>query len=601
VKKVFLDAETYYDPKEGYDLKSMSMTAYIMDPRFKVHGFGVQEEGKQLTWVSANDVPKFVASVDWPNTSVVAHNVKFDGAILAWKYSVKPHSWIDTKAMAKAVLGTTIQSVSLTSCASYLGLPPKGEMKTAGLLELDSYTEAELSTYCLRDTEICEKLFHKLEPKFPASQYELMDWTARCFIEPMLAVDKSIAEQVAQELEKEQDELIRRTGVDRSVFASNPQFASLLESKGFTVPKKLSPRTGKRIPALAMGDTEFLDLTGQADGELKLLCQARIAAKQTMEKKRAEKLAGVGALYPFDIEFSGARQTHRFSGGSGAGGNPQNFPRESKLRAAIKAPEGFKVVVADFASIELRVSAYLAQEEKMIAGIEADRDLYCDFGTEFYGRTITKEDKDERKYSKAAMLGLGYGMGPEKFQKTVKVQTGQNVSFDTAQNTVWLYRDYFPAVPALWKRCESLFPAMQNGFKVQIGPITTGRNCLILPSGLRLQYPGLQKNGREWAYTTYKKLKQPEAVKLYGGKITENICQALAGEICKEAITRLLAKGIRPHGQVHDELLIVCREEEELATMEAVYEAMSTAPSWWPEIKLDASVGSGGSWGEAKG
>jgi DNA polymerase len=105
--------------------------------------------------------------------------------------------------------------------------------------------------------------------------------------------------------------------------------------------------------------------------------------------------------------------THRYSGASGAGGNPQNLPRGSALRAAVTVPPGAVLAVADFAAVELRIVAWLAREAKLIA-ILSDRkgDPYSAFATKIYHRIITKEDKAERQYGKCAVLGSRLQHGP---------------------------------------------------------------------------------------------------------------------------------------------------------------------------------------------
>ena len=145
---------------------------------------------------------------------------------------------------------------------------------------------------------------------------------------------------------------------------------------------KLSPKKKDasgyplQIPALALGDTGFLEMLEGENEELKALCEARVAAKSTLLETRATKLAVVGrtGLWPFDIRFSGADQTHRFSGGSGAGGNPQNFTRGSALRAAVTVPYGYELVVGDFAQIEFRLVAYLSRDPGLLALIKNGTD-----------------------------------------------------------------------------------------------------------------------------------------------------------------------------------------------------------------------------------
>ena len=127
-----------------------------------------------------------------------------------------------------------------------------------------------------------------------------------------------------------------------------------------------------------------------------------------------------------------------------------------------------------------------------------------------------------------------------------------------------------------------------------------GHDCIYLPSGLKLRYPNLRqvKDGRhsEWVYDVYNK-RNLEQRKLYGGKLLENISQALAGELCKEAMLKM---GDNVTGLVHDEIHVICRRGLETVTAQKLKRVMSVSPQWLPEIKLDAEVGWGESWGSAK-
>lgn len=597
---VFVDAETYYSSEDDYTLKNneLSMMEYILDPRFKLFGLGYRIDNGPLIWT--NEPPK----LDWSKCNVIAHNVKFDGAILAWKYSVKPKRWLDTQSMARAYYGSSQPSVSLKNIGGLLGLPPKGELNTDGLKELSPEQEKELAEYCLRDVEICAGIFEKIRPELSIAQLELMDWTARTFIEPQLEVNGQKAQETKEKLEQKRNTEIAQSGVDVKVLSSNPQFAEYLVSLGVSVPKKLSPRTKKYIPALAVGDTAFLELANGPDERIRKICKGRIAAKQTMEVSRAEKLSrlSVHGMYPFDIVFSGAEQTHRFAGGNGAGGNPQNFPRASGLREAICAPAGKTLVVGDFSNIELRVLAWLADDKKLIKDILTG-DPYCSFASRIYGRPITKKDKKERQFGKCSVLGLGYGMGPQKFKQTVRIQLGEDISDQKAKEIVDLYRTYYAGVPKFWSWCEKALDFMTTKVRLPFPRpdrlMIDGSN-IVLPSGLAMRYPGLKKSGREWTYRGFPYNNEPQDIKIYGGKLTENLCQSLAGEICKEAIYRFIKAGYPPAGQVHDELIVVCDTKKAQEAKTVTQNIMEKSPSWWPDIKLRAEVGVGPNWLEAK-
>ena len=602
-----VDWETYFDRKQGYDLKSMSIAEYVRDSRFWPLGLAYRFLDDENThWLAGNHaIEAWVGSVDWANTAVVAHNVKFDGSILAWRYGVRPHSWVDTVAVAKAVLGQNVSGYSLKRLAEYLGLPAKGEMNCEGVKHLTPQQSEELGVYCKNDVDLCKGIYEKLAPSFPQGQYASMDWTIRAFVEPRLALDAKILLEGVQSEKARREEIIKASGVDKAILSSNKQFAEYLKSRGHSVPTKISGRTGKAIPAFARTDDGLTTLSIEAPE----LYAARIASKSNLLETRGEALLAVAktGLFPFDVGFSGAVQTHRFSGGSGAGGNPQNFTRQSFLREAVCAPPGYSLIVGDFAAIELRLLAWLCQEPRLIGKILNDEDIYCDFASIKYGRIITKADKLERQFGKCCILGLGYNMGAKKFKATVKNQTGMDISEDDAWKTVSLYRETYFNVPKRWEQAHALLPLIASG---KIGCIwfapfiKVKKNALILPSGLEIKYPNLRQVGEDWVYDVYHKVYEAETTNLYGGKIIENICQALAGELCKEAIERAEADGLNCVGQVHDEIIVISRgnTSEHDVQLEARFlkNHMERAPKWMPTLKLKAEVGIGRNWNAAK-
>jgi DNA polymerase len=606
-----LDFETFLDRKVGYDLKKISVTEYIRDQRFKVHGCGVQWVGldgslSEAKWIKGPGFfeNEYLGDLPWNKVAVIAHNVKFDGAILAWKYGVKPALWIDTKAMSMALLGNSVPNHSLRYLAEHFGLQRKGEMKTDGLRDLTPAEEAELASYCKTDVEICAQLFEIFRKDFPASQYEPMDWTIRAFVEPKLQINVPL---IQEEHEKEKQ---RREGFfvegekDKKEFASNQKFAALLGAKGYEVPTKVSPRTGKRIPALALGDTEFLELLESEDRDLRELCEARIAAKSTLKETRSAKFAKVGATgpWPFDVQFSGAMQTHRYSGGAGAGGNPQNLTRGSVLRQCIEAPEGYRLLVVDFSAVERRIQSWLACDQVSVDAFMNDKDIYCQFASRFFGRTITKADKPQRQFGKTSELGLGYGMGPDKFIRQVKVQTGETIDRETSRKAVRLFRTTYTGITNYWDYLDRLLfkiAAGETGKLNGLNAVTYDKSGFTLPSGLKLKYTNLRREGKDWLFDRYDKGKLVQK-HIYGAHVFEHLCQSLAGDMCKEAIQRVENLGLDVKGQVHDEAIVVVPEADAEDAQIAVEREFSRSPAWWPGIKLAAECNIGKNWLEGK-
>jgi DNA polymerase len=613
---VVVDFETFYDRKIGYALKTerfkkgLDVCRYVRDSRFWAHGMSYRFLDDEKThWLAGTHaIEAWIHSVDWINTVVVAHNVRFDAAILRWRFnSLPPHAYMDTVGLAKAVLGKNVSGYSLKRLAEYLGLPAKGEISCEGVINPSQEQLAALGEYCKNDVDLCRGILEKLMPQFPQSQLFSMDWTIRAFVEPELVLAADVLEKGVSNEKSRRETIIARSGIAKDTLSSNKKFAEHLISRGISVPTKKSGRTGEQIPAFAKTDSGLAEIMGSAPD----LYAARIASKSNLLETRGESLLAVAktGTFPFDVGFSGAVQTHRYSGGSGAGGNPQNFTRSSFLRDAVCAPEGRKLVVGDFAAIELRLLAWLAKEPKLMSKIINDEDLYCDFASLKYGRKITKADKIERQFGKCSILGLGYNMGAKKFMATVKNQTGMEISEEEAWQTVNLYRTTYFNVPKLWEQAHALLPLISSG---KIGCIwfapfiKVQKNKLVLPSGLTIQYPNLRpeivqgRNGpqTEWIYDAYHKVYVAEPTKLYGGKMIENICQALAGELCKEAIERAEAAGLKCVGQVHDEILAISRDGDIAAA--AMETAMEHPPKWMPTLRLKAEVGYGTNWGNAK-
>lgn len=605
-----LDFETAWSSKDKFGLKYMSLAEYVNDPRFKIFGMASKwlPDG-QSQWRGNRPFPL----MNWSNTIIIAHNAKFEAAILRWKFGVHPKAWIDTMAMSMAVDGSTVSSHSLKAIAERLGLPAKGELETDGLADLNEESESKLSEYCMRDVEITAAIYEHFKPKFPESQYDILSWTIQTFVDRPFDLDASLATKTAVDVKAANAETIKKTGFPIEVFRSNPQFASLLKEKGYEVPTKKNKK-GVSIPALSNGDVAFVRMRdGAAGTELRELLKARQAAKQTLEIKRAEKLSQLDH-YSFDIAFSGAMQTHRFSGGNGFAGNPQQMHVKGNLRKTIRAPKGHIILDGDFVAVEPHILAFASGEKKMITAYKNKQSLYCQFGTEFFKFPVVKDDSDEYKASKASVLGFGYGMGADKFVVTAKTKANLELTKSRAAEFAKFYRDYFPAVPAFWRRCEIVLEIMSHKTAESPFPglpsVQVGYQYLRLPSGLKIQYLNLRKelekdrwgNVRpQWHFDRYdSKLKTLQKIRIWGGYVTENLVQALAGEVCKEAIRRLIEAEVPVAGQVHDELLVVCKEEDVQSVEKYMYQSMTEPMPWWDQLILEAEICKGQTWGECQ-
>jgi hypothetical protein len=113
---ITIDFETYYD--QDYSLSKISTEEYVRAGLFQTIGFSYKVDDAPPVWVSGGELRVTTAldRLPWADSLVLAHNTMFDGAILSWRYGIKPMGWLDTQSMARALHGVE-QSVSLKNIA----------------------------------------------------------------------------------------------------------------------------------------------------------------------------------------------------------------------------------------------------------------------------------------------------------------------------------------------------------------------------------------------------------------------------------------------------------------------------------------------------
>lgn len=202
------------------------------------------------------------------------------------------------------------------------------------------------------------------------------------------------------------------------------------------------------------------------------------------------------------------------------------------------------------------------------------------------------------------VLGCGYGMGAAKFKAQLKTF---NVEIDDAeaQHIITTYRTTYPMIPQFWKAAQNALPAIMADQFTELGRDNIlkveGRKGILLPNGLYLKYPNLRKQvtedgEAEWVYDT-RKGKGTMATKVYGGKLTENICQALARIAIGEQML-LIAKKYKVVMTVHDAIACIVPEDEADRAQEYVELCMRIRPKWAPELPLNCEAGYGVSYAE---
>jgi DNA polymerase bacteriophage-type len=324
----------------------------------------------------------------------------------------------------------------------------------------------------------------------------------------------------------------------------------------------------------------------------------------------------------------------------------QNLKRGSFLRKAIMAPEGYQLVVGDLSQIEPRVLAWLADYTDMLDIFRAGGDPYAAFGAQMFNIPgLTKDSHpDLRQSAKSALLGCGYGLGwasfasqlltgflgapPVRYSKDFAKALGVNSEYaqefanwdgndtklfdiphtcsdkellthalaakaiiDTYRRTAWPIVSMWGLFSELIHRC------LYSGKEYTHKCLTFRKGEIELPNGMKLLYPNLRpepdgKGRTQWVYGE-------RATKLYAGKITNNVTQALARIVMTDGMLRV-SKNYPIAGTVHDELIAVVPDEEVADAKTWVLAQMTMEPSYMPGIPLAADGGAHRRYGLAK-
>jgi DNA polymerase len=554
--------------------------------------------------------------------------------------------------MARALRGVDGGN-SLATLADYYELPPKGKAVASsdGVEFLTPEIEQELAEYCKHDVWLCEQILDRLAKEvdggFPLKELKLIDMTLRMFTNPTLELDKDMLNEAIEDERHKRESLLEKIAVEETALASNEKFAEVLTALGIVPPRKISKTTGKEAYAFAKNDALFQALLNSNNEDVALLCEARLKVKSTLERTRAQRFVDIAekGTLPVPLHYYGAH-TGRWSASKGSGLNLQNLKRGSFLRKAIQAPKGYTLVVCDLSQIEPRVLAYLADYQPLLNIFASGQDAYAAFGAQMFGiLNLNKTDHpDLRQSAKSALLGCGYGMGwasfsaqlltgflgapPTMYDKAFAKQLGVStedvnsfVSWEhnmemlaniphtceekellihalASKKIIDIYRSKAQSVVSLWDLCGGLIKhSLSEGNEHTYKCLTFSKESIILPSGLSLRYPNLtgttdEKGRVQWHYGADKK-------KLYGGKVVENIVQAVARCVMTDGMLRI-QKRYSCVLTVHDEVVVLVPENEAKEAEAWVLEQMVADPPYMKGIPLDAETGCNKRYGEAK-
>ena len=603
-----IDFETFYE-KSTFSLSKMTTEEYVRSDRFEVIGVSVKLNGGETEWASGTheQIRDYLKSFPWEDSMCVAHNAMFDGFILGERFGIYPKVYADTLCMGRALHGVEVGG-SLGALAERYKLGVKGDevIAASGKNRVD-FTEEDLDRYgdyCVNDVELTYKLFNAMITKgFPKSEMKLIDLTVRMFCQPKLDLDINLLEMHLHDIKSKKNALLTSVGITKEILASNPKFAELLKTFGVEPPMKISPATGKETFALAKNDEEFKALADHPDVRIQALVAARLGTKSTLEETRTERFIGIAkrGMMPVPLKYYAAH-TGRWGGSDSL--NLQNLPSRGtnggKLKKAIIAPEGYKIIDADSAQIEARVLAWLSGQNDLVEAFKNGKDVYKIMASAIYSKDASEITAEERFVGKTTILGAGYGMGAPKFKAQLKT-FGVEVTEGEARHIIQVYRETYPSIVALWRQAGLALDALSKGMTTSLGKagvlsLAPQERGIRLPSGLLMRYDQLvavrDEKGMQYQYKT-----RYGWNKIYGGKVIENACQAIARCIIGEQMIRI-AKRYDVVLTVHDAIACVVKEDEVLEAQAYIEECMKWIPDWADGLPVSCESGYGQSYGD---
>lgn len=279
------------------------------------------------------------------------------------------------------------------------------------------------------------------------------------------------------------------------------------------------------------------------------------------------------------------------------------------IRGFIRAAHGRRFVVVDYAAIEARVLAWLAQEEGMLRSYRAGLDVYVLMAALVFGVDSGHVTKEQRRIGKNLVLGCGYGLGASGFVAYCGRQE-LTISEELGERAVYTYREHHKRITRIWKDVERhAIYAVQSGETVRLRNLTfsyvetpVGRKLyswltITLPSGRRLWYPQPALTEEErYGRPAWKLSYMAEGERThewiregtYGGKLVENVVQGISRDLMVHGTACAEAAGYPVVGTVHDELITEPKNGH--GSSKELERVVCQLPDWGEGIPINAEA-----------
>ena len=636
IKTLSIDIES----RSSVDLTKCGVYKYAESPDFDVLLFGFSVNNGPVIVVdlaSGETVPEsIVTALADDSVTKYSFNAGFERVTLsAWLHRhhpalltgnyLNPKSWRCDLVLAAynglplslekvgAVLGFEEQKLKEgKDLVRYFCMPSRTEGRQWNLPEHAPDKWALFKKYNRRDVEVEMQIQQRLRnypvPDSVWEEYHLSEEIN----DRGIMIDRRLVEQAVRidELSKAclTAEMVKRTGLE------NPN--SVAQLKDYLV------QNGMDVDAL--GKKEVSALIKDAPPDLAKVLSLRLQLAKSSVKKYTAMLNSAcsddrcrGMFF-----FYGANRTGRFAGRIVQLQNlPQNHLPDleqardlvrrgdyemlsmlydnvpavlsESIRTAFVASPGYKFVVADFSSIEARVLAFLAGEQWVLDVFHNGGDIYCETAAKMFSCVVEKhgQNAELRQKGKQATLSCGYGGAVGALRAMGALDAGMKE--EELQPLVDSWRAANPHIVRFWSDVDAAVKkAIRQKSTTKVGCVTyeyrSGMLFAHLPSGRRLSYakPEIGVNrfgGESITYMGLDGSKRWNRIETFGGKLVENLVQALSRDILCFAMRSLSHCRIVAH--VHDELIIEAGAD---VSADSICEQMSKTPPWLPGLELRA-------------
>lgn len=273
------------------------------------------------------------------------------------------------------------------------------------------------------------------------------------------------------------------------------------------------------------------------------------------------------------------------------------------IRTTFIPSPGYRFAVADYSAIEARVIAWLSGENWRLNVFKTTGKIYEASASQMFNvdfdRICDKNAPEHklRAQGKVAELALGYQGGVNAL---ARMDYNNAILEAERERIVTQWREKSPHIVKLWDECERAWRLITNkavdavsvaGDKLFFKRKEPDTVEIVLPSGRSLFYPGIKVITNRYGHKalSYKGVNQTtkkvESIEMYGGKIVENIVQAIARDCLSEALLKLNEENFSIKFHVHDEVIIEVKEDKDLET---IINIMCYPPPWAEDLPLNA-------------